>query len=53
MNFKTFKNVEYCEPLIGRVTDAKNRVWVGEEVRKALNAGKDVFIVIGEEIKEL
>ena len=53
MKFKTFKNVDYCEPLTGRVTDAKNRVWVGTEVSKALKEGKAVYVIIGEEIKEL
>jgi len=51
--FKTFKNVEYCEPMTGRVTDAKNRIWVGTDVSKALKDGKRVFIIIGEEVTEL
>lgn len=47
-----FKAVEYCEPLIGRVTDAKNRVHVGTEVSRALVQGKEVYIVVGEQVKE-
>lgn len=50
--FRTFKNVELVEPLIGRLTDAKNRVWVGTEVMKALKDGRPVYIVIGEEIQD-
>jgi hypothetical protein len=42
--------VEYCEPLKGRASDAKNRVHAGKEVSEALKEGKDVFIVIGEEV---
>ena len=46
---KAFK-VEYCAPLVGRVTDAKNRIWVGSEVSEALRKGKNVYIVVGEEV---
>ena len=48
----SFKAVEYCEPLVGRVTDAKNRVHVGTEVSRALGQGKEVYIVVGEQVNK-
>jgi hypothetical protein len=41
-------NVEYSKDLTGRVTDAKNRAWVGEEVRRAMEEGKSVYVIVGE-----
>jgi hypothetical protein len=48
MTEKKVFSSEYCERLIGRVTDAKNRVWVGSQISDALKKGKTVYIVIGE-----
>ena len=46
-------NSEFCEPLKGRLTDAKNRVHVGAIVSDALYQGKTVFIVVGEIVEEV
>lgn len=43
-------NVEYSKELTGRLTDAKNRAWVGEEVRKAMCEGKSVYVIVGDEV---
>ncbi len=50
---ETFTNVEYCEPLQGRSTDAKNRVWVGAQVSDALNQKRSVYIIIGERVGDV
>jgi hypothetical protein len=49
-DIKNFEDVIYCELLEGRVTDAKNRIWVGSEVSEALRKGKHVYMLIGEEV---